>query len=343
MNIDFLDRKSNVSLNLEDLYSRFGYWKYTMNRFESYAFYMENENFLNDNRVITLQGSSGKLLALKPDVTMSIVKNYKMLGKSKIYYNEPVFKVPQGESEFKEIHQAGIEYIGNVDVYQTAEVLNLAIKSLQTIGEDYRLCISHVGIVNEVLESLKFSVSEKYQVITYLQQKNSHDLTKYLMELGRVEDIKIFEILSKVDGDLNEGINFLIEQNMFKGLEFLREVATILSEITDCSKISLDFSHLSTTEYYNDLVFTGYVKGLANSVLSGGRYDNLLSKMGVRDKSALGFAVNLSEVSKLPAKKVSKRKIVRYNDTKKPLDMLKEANIWFEEGESFCILQGGSQ
>ncbi len=337
MNIDFLDRKASVALQLEDLYSRFGYWKYTMNRFESYAFYMENEKFLDDSRVITLQGDKGKLLALKPDVTMSIVKNYKMLGKRKIYYNEPVFKIPQGEDEFKEIHQVGIEYLGNVDVYQTVEVLNLAIKSLQLIGEDYRICISHVGVVQNLLESLGLSEHEKYKIIHYLRQKNCHDLAAYLISLGKSEAVQEFEAL------INVGSNLVEEVNKLSGLGSLKEVVTILAQITDCSKISLDFSHLPTTDYYNDLVFTGYVKGLANSVVSGGRYDNLLDKMGIKSKSALGFAVNLSEISKLPSKKIKSDKIIRYDETINPLEMIKQANQFYDEGESFCILQGGTQ
>ncbi|OOO00594.1 MAG: ATP phosphoribosyltransferase [Epulopiscium sp. Nele67-Bin004] len=283
MDVNFLDRKAKVALQLEGLYSSSGYEKYTMNRFESYAFYMENERFLDDNRVITLQGANGKLLALKPDVTMSIVKNYNLLGKNKVYYNETVFKVPQGEDEFREIHQVGVEYIGHIDIEQTVEVLHLAIQSLQAISDDYTLCISHVGVVQQILDKLGLEITEKQIVINYLRGKNMHDLKLYLDDLGKPSDelLKLTNISHNVE------------------IDSLDEVIKKLSDVTDCSKVCIDFSHISNTEYYNDLVFTGYVKGLATSVISGGRYDNLLDKMGINAKSALGFAVNLSEINKL--------------------------------------------
>ncbi|OOB80353.1 MAG: hypothetical protein BEN19_05395 [Epulopiscium sp. Nuni2H_MBin003] len=339
MDINFLNRKSKVALKLEDLFSRFGFDKYTMNRFETYAFYLENEKFLADSRVITLQGAGGKILALKPDVTMSIVKNYNMLGMNKIYYNEPIFKVPHGENEFREIHQIGIEYIGELDTYQTVEVLNLAVKSLKMIGEDYRLCISQVGIIRKILHKLELSSVET--IIKYLRQKNIHDLSAYLEKIGKQSYIKIFEILISINGDFKTSINQLLEEDLFKEyntyLEELYNIAQILEEVVDYKKISFDFNHISSTEYYNDLIFTGYVKGISTPILSGGRYDNLLYKMDIKDKSALGFAVNLSEINKLEdTRAVLRKKIV--ND-KSPLEMIQEANRLFEAGESFVVIR----
>ena len=44
--------------------------------------------------------------------------------------------------------------------------------------------------------------------------------------------------------------------------------------------------------YYNGVVFQGYVNKIPSSILSGGQYDNLMLKMGRKDK-AIGFAVYL--------------------------------------------------
>jgi ATP phosphoribosyltransferase regulatory subunit len=54
----------------------------------------------------------------------------------------------------------------------------------------------------------------------------------------------------------------------------------------------IDFSIVNDMSYYNGIVFQGFVEGMPRNVLSGGRYGNLLSKMG-KNASACGFALYL--------------------------------------------------
>ena len=51
------------------------------------------------------------------------------------------------------------------------------------------------------------------------------------------------------------------------------------------------------TGYYNGVLFRGYVNGVASAVLSGGRYDTLLHRMG-REGGAIGFAVYMDELQR---------------------------------------------
>ena len=60
---------------LRRLYQRCGYTPYKMSQFEEYDLYVRNKDFLISDRMITFSGEGGKLMALKPDVTLSIVKN----------------------------------------------------------------------------------------------------------------------------------------------------------------------------------------------------------------------------------------------------------------------------
>ena len=50
--------------------------------------------------------------------------------------------------------------------------------------------------------------------------------------------------------------------------------------------------------YYNGVIFRGYLPGLASGVLAGGRYDNLLRRMG-KAGGAVGFAVYLDQLDRL--------------------------------------------
>lgn len=53
------------------------------------------------------------------------------------------------------------------------------------------------------------------------------------------------------------------------------------------------FSLTDDVRYYNGVVFRGYVKGSASAVISGGRYDNMLRRMG-KNARAVGFAVDMT-------------------------------------------------
>ena len=87
-----------------------------MNKFEEYDLYAHHKDFLVSDSVITFTDGSGKLLALKPDVTLSIVKNSKDLaaGVEKLFYTENVYRVAKGSRNFREIMQVGLECLGKV-------------------------------------------------------------------------------------------------------------------------------------------------------------------------------------------------------------------------------------
>ncbi len=71
-----LPKDEQVPLLLRGLFEQRGYRRYRMSNFEAYDLYRENKNFLESEGIITFTDASGRLMALKPDVTMSIVKQY---------------------------------------------------------------------------------------------------------------------------------------------------------------------------------------------------------------------------------------------------------------------------
>ena len=77
-------------------------------------------------------------MALKPDVTLSIVKNTAGAdtGLQKLYYNENVYRVSPGAKAFRELMQVGLECIGTIDDYCISEVVLLAAESLLTVSEE---------------------------------------------------------------------------------------------------------------------------------------------------------------------------------------------------------------
>ena len=72
--LEHLQPKERASFALRSLYETAGCRKYHMGRFEEYSLYQENRSFLSSEQVITFTDLDGRLLELKPDVTLSIAK-----------------------------------------------------------------------------------------------------------------------------------------------------------------------------------------------------------------------------------------------------------------------------
>ena len=95
INESVLQRNERYVYALRELYFRYGFTPYRMSKFEEYDLYARNKDFLVSDNVITFTDTDGKLMALKPDVTLSIIKNSKDEPDviRKVSYNENVYFV----------------------------------------------------------------------------------------------------------------------------------------------------------------------------------------------------------------------------------------------------------
>ena len=293
-----------AALCLRALYSRHGYTQYKMNKFEEYDLYVQNKDFLISDAVITFTGTNGKLLALKPDVTLSIVKNTgRGEGTRKVYYQENVYRVSGKTKDFREIMQVGLECIGEVDAYCQLEVLMLAAKSLLEISGDAVLDVSHAGILSAVLKSVSGDAAVRARLLACMSEKNPHELVSICAEAGITEaHAEVLKRLvgtygkpSRVLGELMPRLQGLVPAEMLGDFESLL-LALENSQAGAC--INLDFSQVGAAGYYNGIVFKGFISGLPTNVLSGGEYSGLMKKMG-RGDDAIGFAVYLDALERL--------------------------------------------
>ena len=139
INDSMLSATEKAVFGLRSLYRSRGYSQYKMSKFEEYDLYAENKSFLVSDSIITFTGSGGKLMALKPDVTLSIVKNSKDAPGQvqKLYYNENVYRPSPNIHEYKEIPQMGVEYMGDIDIYAEYEIVRLAAMSVKEIAKRF--------------------------------------------------------------------------------------------------------------------------------------------------------------------------------------------------------------
>ena len=103
LDLNMLRPQERISLRLRMLYEAEGFRQYRMGRFEEYGLYQENRRFLASDQVITFTDLDGRLLALKPDVTLSIAKNARIEdgGCGRFYYLENVYRPSQESHTFE--------------------------------------------------------------------------------------------------------------------------------------------------------------------------------------------------------------------------------------------------
>lgn len=296
MTIDksILTYEEQAIFSLRSLYGEYGYERYKMSRFEEYDLYVRNKDFLISDDVITFTDRTGRLMALKPDVTLSIIKNANFeKGKvHKLYYNENVYRVPEGSNSFKEIMQTGLECVGDMTSKDIAEVVVLAAKSLELLSSKFVLDISHMGLVSAILEGSGLSHSAKKAALKCMTEKNSHELVALCNREG-ADSSKILAIMDSVGSPemvLPRLKGILTTEDELMAYVEISDMCSILKDMGYGDLVQLDFSVCNNLKYYSGVVFKGYVDGIPTGILSGGQYDALLKKMGNPSK-AIGFAI----------------------------------------------------
>ena len=255
--------EEKAALNLRSLYEDCGYSFYRMSRFEEYDFYADKKDFLTSKSILTFTDINGKLMALRPDVTLSIIKHAKNSEDvQKFYYDEKVYRVPKNADSFREISQAGIESVGALTDENVREVIELALQSLEIVagGRNFVLDAADAGTVSKLLEDNP----NRNEILKCIAAKNIHGLKA----LNAPK--KIIELLENPE-----------------------DIEIVNSIQTHKDKIRIDYSAVSNLNYYNGIVFRGFIEGVPESILSGGQYDGLMNLMGKKNLRAIGFAVYL--------------------------------------------------
>lgn len=280
----------NLVKKLEKIYRGYGYNPYTMSKFEEYELYLRNKDFLISDRILTFTDTDGKLMALKPDVTLSIIKNSQDAesGIQKLFYRENVYRPGKSDQGFREIMQIGLECMDAVDTYCVLEVLLLAVKSLQEISTDCVLDVSHMGLLSGLLDRCGLMGTARQQALAAIAGKNSHELRRVCQDAG-VDPNKLL-LLTETSGRADQVIPVL-ESVFGTDAEFVQFKALLSALVsTGVNCVNVDFSVINDMKYYNGIVFRGFVEGVPTGVLSGGEYDALMTKMNRKGK-AIGFAL----------------------------------------------------
>ncbi len=297
-----LTKEEILCLKLRGLFQSHGYHRYRLNKFEEYSLYAENKDFIAGERVLTFTDLDGRLMALKPDVTLSIIKNLKKdrPNTQRIFYNEKVYRESKEGHNYDEISQMGVEHLGEVGRGEIRQITALAQQSLALVDPDYRLVLSHMSFVEEILDSMEMEPAVYAHVLKLIRNKNGEGLEKVSKKYGftREQSQRLREIPRLVGPwkeVLERGRPWILNSKMAQGLEELEELCQSMEQELSESKVLVDLSMINDIDYYNGIIFRGYVPGSVTHVLAGGQYDRAIALLGKNTKG-IGFALYIDEI-----------------------------------------------
>lgn len=337
-------KEEEFVMDFEKIFESYGYEKIRLNTFEKYDTYFSNKDMINEGNLLKIMNPKGDLYVLRPDMTLPVVKYFseQQVTRGKFYYSDSVFSGDKNGLEFNERKQVGIEYLGGENILSDVEVLDLAVQTLEKLDPNYILCISNTEFIKEMVNSITEEKKKKECILEYLYRRSS-DLENYLKNIG-VEEDKIIKLLklNRLFGNFEMVKETLYEVAVTdKQRKILKELETILKALGKKypqEKIEVDFSISVALQYYNGLIFKGYISDIRKPILSGGRYDKLVTRFG-KNASALGFCLEIDNYFESIKKERTKIDyLLLYSDLENGFEAMEKAREYRKGGKTVRVL-----
>ena len=258
--------------------------------------------------------SQGDLLAMRPDVTLQVARMAATRladepGPLRFRYMHRVFREAEGQMQAaaRELTQMGVECIGAEGPEADAEVVGLLARALTCAGVGkFTLAVATVGVLRALLERSGGPKGWQRAVLEAFHDSNFVEIDRLTgaapASAGGAPAVApafadAIRALPRIRGgrEAIDAVRALVAPlGCEDGLDDFAQTCDILSEqgFGDC--LLVDFSVMSSFDYYTGIVFEAYAPGLGASLGSGGRYDNMIGTYGT-SRPAAGFAFFLEQ------------------------------------------------
>ena len=297
--------KKEIEQNLRAEFIRHGYSEVETPAFEYYDVFASGVGSYLQESLIKFFDPKGRILVLKPDLTVPIARMFSVHGgeaiPGRLFYIQNAYSSElSAYGRSSEYTQAGIELIGEKSYGADAEVIALAVRALLTAGlKNFKIDIGQVAFFKALIADENLDEGAVDAIRHQIDHKNMFELENLLASSQIRPEAR--ERLLKLPV-LYGGEEVLSEAAMAGGgpaceaaLENLRNVFGQLCAYGLRDYISIDLGMLHDIGYYSGIIFRGLSPGIGFPVLSGGRYDHLLAEFG-SDLPATGFAMGIKRV-----------------------------------------------
>lgn len=247
--------------------------------------------------------SDQQLLVLRPDVTLPVARMAALRmpdeeGPLRLYYGHQVFV--ENDSTYgqdRQVTQSGVECIGPHGAVADAEVLVLLFEALSAAGlGDFTVAIGTVGVLDALVEGASGDEGWKREAFAAFHGSNLVALDRLARD-PRAKPVYAQAVseLARIRGGheaIEECRALVAPLGCEDGLDDLERTCELVEANAPSGRLLVDFSVMSSFDYYSGMVFKAYAPQVAYAIASGGRYDHTLSAFG-RSRPAAGFAIAL--------------------------------------------------
>lgn len=296
--------KKEIENKARNLFRSRGYREIETPTIEFYDVFSARQNVLSQETMFKFCDKEGRLLALRPDLTVPAVRvaTSKLKDAEKpllLFYIGNSFRFNgSGGGKQKEYTQAGIELIGAEGSNADAEVIAAAVALLKESGlKDFKIDIGQVEFFKGLVEEIKLTEEETEALREAIDNKDYLGLEKMIQDREIPKDVKA--LLRNLPGlfgskEIIEEIGQMqINTRSRKALSNLKEVLEILEDYGYGDVVSVDLGMLPGLDYYTGIIFRGFTYGIGFPVCSGGRYDGLAETFG-EPSPATGFSLGVN-------------------------------------------------
>lgn len=317
--------KRTLQSTLMKIFDHWGYEEVVTPMVEYYSTFSIAD--MKEQEVYKILDASNRILTLRSDMTIPIARVAATKFKDdtlplRFQYSANVFKVKEELSgNQNESTDCGVELLGVEEPYGDLEILACALDALSVCdGLHYTLEIGNLNFFQAACSVLQLNEDTRNTLADLINRKSLKSLNDYVDGLDLEETHKeFFKQLPWLCGTTD----ILKEAKALAFHDDLKQIVVQLSTLCEQLKalgydeeITIDLGKIPRLKYYTGLIFEAFVEGVGISVLSGGRYDELVKRFG-RELPAIGFAIRLDallEVINLP--QTTTRKIVSYPSNK---------------------------
>lgn len=315
---DILFKECIVRRNLEKsvseiFYSR-GYNEIITPALEFFDLFNLNSRHFPQEDLYKMVDRKGRLLVLRPDSTMPIARVVATRLREatlplRLCYNQYAYNIsPVMRGRSDQIDQAGIELIGSSEKTADLEVIETAVSVLDECScGDFSLEIGDIGFFRELMNQLSVDDAMKETIRELIESKNYPSLNDVLDSIGDNNITRALKMLPRLFGTeevFEKAAKLFSDEKTDSILGNLKKLYKELSKLGHNGHITVDLGMVNRTDYYTGVIIKGYIEGSGDPVLSGGRYDKLISEFGY-DVPATGFALDIDAVAKIKTKNES--------------------------------------
>lgn len=274
--------------------------------------------------------NKGRLLVMRPDSTLPIARMVSTRLKNsllpvRLYYKQAVYRShPTLTGRTSENMQMGVELLGVQGIRADLEVLTTAVSAVSAVASDFRIELGHAGVFDALSDNLSIDEAYKEKIRVSIEGKNYSALNNLLDKLAPCKAVSAIRSLPSLFGGeevFEKALDVCEGTKAVEALEYLHTLYKSLLPLDLGEKLIVDLGLVQRNDYYTGIVFSGYISGIGDAVLSGGRYDELLGEFDL-PMGAAGFAIDTDAVTM----KILSEGAISYSDNPDVLVYAKDGN-----------------